>query len=626
MRQLLEDHSTVVTEDGEPCILASNTRPILVKFFARYPYDHLKLEDVSPIFQDHNVAVDARFLVCFLDGSEDLVGELLIRSLSTDDMFGRAVETLHEMMESKVSQIWATYEDNFRVLSRLESEFESCHSRESDFASREITERIHEQLERLGDLVTNLGSDVRTLRTQWLQEFKELKRRIVDIERASCMRSDSGRHMLGADYVEDITEQLTRCTISEQPSSANEPPLGHSMETSEPQNVVHSSFGILYKAAEELNLSAHTLGNDLCLEVIPAPAGLFVVAKHDCHNASLVVSMRIQGRRSDPEAVVWFNSRGYPPRSKAGAESRHITLQCNSSRLSSASQHTHPTQSHVCRRSLTSLSILVQLGLAGVDQTVSNKLCDLSTLTSAINAGLSLCLAVVTRQPVHFPIFSDMDLLSSDWQAAVPCGPCPPSVQPMPTSASHLASGRKRAPYSVVTSHQQEEQPVYREYASAHPRRTIVKFGSLKFGSYLLLRTLGQGELGKVKLRGSCREAHSRRGSVEEASTSTFACPAGKSSSLCSVASGGRAVAKNRLLYTDAQTPEHRAVVRCHRASRRTNTSESFLNAYRAGSCSIYIQAHRYLHEKEACKLFGQLISGVWYIHQKKIVHRDLKL
>lgn len=36
--------------------------------------------------------------------------------------------------------------------------------------------------------------------------------------------------------------------------------------------------------------------------------------------------------------------------------------------------------------------------------------------------------------------------------------------------------------------------------------------------------------------------------------------------------------------------------------------------------------AHRYLKEKDAAKLFAQLVSAVWYIHQKKIVHRDLKL
>src|SRR5882757_8644015 len=44
------------------------------------------------------------------------------------------------------------------------------------------------------------------------------------------------------------------------------------------------------------------------------------------------------------------------------------------------------------------------------------------------------------------------------------------------------------------------------------------------------------------------------------------------------------------------------------------------------GELFDHILAHRYLKEKDACKLFSQLISGVWYIHQRKIVHRDLKL
>ena len=44
------------------------------------------------------------------------------------------------------------------------------------------------------------------------------------------------------------------------------------------------------------------------------------------------------------------------------------------------------------------------------------------------------------------------------------------------------------------------------------------------------------------------------------------------------------------------------------------------------GELFDHILAHRYFKEKDAAKLFSQLISGVWYIHQKKIVHRDLKL
>ena len=44
------------------------------------------------------------------------------------------------------------------------------------------------------------------------------------------------------------------------------------------------------------------------------------------------------------------------------------------------------------------------------------------------------------------------------------------------------------------------------------------------------------------------------------------------------------------------------------------------------GELFDHILAHRYHKEKDACRLFAQLISGVWYIHQRKIVHRDLKL
>lgn len=44
------------------------------------------------------------------------------------------------------------------------------------------------------------------------------------------------------------------------------------------------------------------------------------------------------------------------------------------------------------------------------------------------------------------------------------------------------------------------------------------------------------------------------------------------------------------------------------------------------GELFEYILAHRYLKEKDASRLFAQLISGVHYMHQKHIVHRDLKL
>lgn len=44
------------------------------------------------------------------------------------------------------------------------------------------------------------------------------------------------------------------------------------------------------------------------------------------------------------------------------------------------------------------------------------------------------------------------------------------------------------------------------------------------------------------------------------------------------------------------------------------------------GELFDHILAHRYLKERDASRLFAQLISGVAYLHSKNIVHRDLKL
>lgn len=66
-------------------------------------------------------------------------------------------------------------------------------------------------------------------------------------------------------------------------------------------------------------------------------------------------------------------------------------------------------------------------------------------------------------------------------------------------------------PFTDVYSH-----PAAVAYATAHPRRTIPKFGP-----YLLLQTLGEGEFGKVKLGLHCQWGEEvavkliRRGSVD---------------------------------------------------------------------------------------------------------------
>ncbi|KAI0668998.1 Pkinase-domain-containing protein [Trametes maxima] len=195
-------------------------------------------------------------------------------------------------------------------------------------------------------------------------------------------------------------------------------------------------------------------------------------------------------------------------------------------------------------------------------------------------------------------------------------GARPVSVQAVSSSSANSQSAtRKRASHNVVTSQpQQEEQTAYRdiyshpaalEYAAAHPRRTIPKFGP-----YLLLQTLGEGEFGKVKLG-----LHMQWG--EEVAVKLMR--RGNIDSSVRMSKVEREIEVLRTL-------KHPNIVRLYDVIETDKYIGIILEYASGGELFDHILAHRYLREKDACKLFSQLISGVWYIHQKKIVHRDLKL
>ena len=44
------------------------------------------------------------------------------------------------------------------------------------------------------------------------------------------------------------------------------------------------------------------------------------------------------------------------------------------------------------------------------------------------------------------------------------------------------------------------------------------------------------------------------------------------------------------------------------------------------GELFDYIVANKRIKEREACKVFQQILNGVEYIHKLNIVHRDLKV
>ncbi|KAJ7698684.1 hypothetical protein B0H17DRAFT_1328561 [Mycena rosella] len=134
-------------------------------------------------------------------------------------------------------------------------------------------------------------------------------------------------------------------------------------------------------------------------------------------------------------------------------------------------------------------------------------------------------------------------------------------------------------------------------YAAAHPCRTIPKFRP-----YLLLQILGEGEFGKVKLGLHCQWGEEvaikliRRGNVDSAVR----------------------MSKVEQEVEVLQTLKHPNIV-CLYDIIETDKYIDIIIEYASGSELFdHILAHHYLCERDASKLFSQLISG--------IVHRDLKL
>ncbi|KLT41045.1 hypothetical protein CC85DRAFT_292889 [Cutaneotrichosporon oleaginosum] len=198
-----------------------------------------------------------------------------------------------------------------------------------------------------------------------------------------------------------------------------------------------------------------------------------------------------------------------------------------------------------------------------------------------------------------------------------------PSVEAM--SQSHSSSGyeptaqqRKRQshnpaaiahaspPKQEYLSDEYVLHPSVHAYKQAHPGRPMIALGN-----YILLQTLGEGEFGKVKLG-----VHSeygvevaikliRRGQLETESR--------------------RANKVEREIEVLRQL-KHPNIVRMLDVIDTAKYIGIVLEFAGGGELFDYILANRYLKEKDASRLFAQLISGVDYLHQKHIVHRDLKL
>ncbi|KNZ53378.1 CAMK/CAMKL/KIN4 protein kinase [Puccinia sorghi] len=133
------------------------------------------------------------------------------------------------------------------------------------------------------------------------------------------------------------------------------------------------------------------------------------------------------------------------------------------------------------------------------------------------------------------------------------------------------------------------------------------------FGPYLLLQTLGEGEFGKVKL--GVHSSPDRWG--EEVAIKLI--KRGNVDTQARMIKVAREIDVLKLV-------KHPNIVRLYDVIETEKYIGIVLEYASGGELFDHILAHRYLKEKDASKLFAQLISGVTYLHAKKIVHRDLKL
>lgn len=156
------------------------------------------------------------------------------------------------------------------------------------------------------------------------------------------------------------------------------------------------------------------------------------------------------------------------------------------------------------------------------------------------------------------------------------------------------------------------------QYFAAHPRRQQVHFGN-----YLLLQTLGEGEFGKVKLG-----VHKEWG--EEVAVKLIKRDkVGTSDGQLQITGPSKDPAKMSKVEKEIRVLKdvrHPNIVRLYEVIESDRYIGIVLEYASGGELFDHILAHKYLKERDACRLFAQLISGVSYLHQKKIVHRDLKL
>ncbi|GAA5916903.1 hypothetical protein JCM6882_000599 [Rhodosporidiobolus microsporus] len=181
---------------------------------------------------------------------------------------------------------------------------------------------------------------------------------------------------------------------------------------------------------------------------------------------------------------------------------------------------------------------------------------------------------------------------------------------PAPTPQGPGGSVSSRSRQSVGYLPQQNSlagQGPYPHLYNPHP----MPRQKIYFGPYILLQTLGEGEFGKVKLG-----VHSERWGEDVAIKLI------KRGNVDTAQRGEKVRREIEVL----KMVRHPNIVRLYDVIETEKYIGIVLEYASGGELFDHILAHRYLKERDASRLFAQLISGVSYLHAKGVVHRDLKL
>lgn len=135
----------------------------------------------------------------------------------------------------------------------------------------------------------------------------------------------------------------------------------------------------------------------------------------------------------------------------------------------------------------------------------------------------------------------------------------------------------------------------------------------VRFGSYILGLTLGEGEFAKVKL--GWRKDGKQPSQVAIKLIKRDLIPR-----------GSERESKVHREINALKKLSHPNIVRLEEVLQNDKYVGIVLDYASGGELFDYIFRHKHLKDQMALKLFAQLVSGVDYMHSKHIVHRDLKL